>query len=168
MSEVLDGLYKEKAETSDKIELRKIRAKIRKELRNAGQYTKQTRFSRAPKERKQYSDEELGYKRAKRERRKRGRERIAGREALTFWKSLKVLHGETCGCSECVRDRIAKTKGIAPPLKAWTYIIKRRGFEVDDDWVETSYKRLRDPKRTGRPKTSKGQLLDALIDASGW
>lgn len=168
----LEYLYEQKKTTTDKVELRKIRAKIRRELRKRGEYTP-TRAGgyTAPRRRKkrELAVEEYALKRTRATRNKMRREELAGQRAVINWRRLGPLHTKKCRCVACVLK--IPHLGERPPrevLLKWFKILKRGGEEgINRIWLEKTWTNICIKGKIPK-KNSRAAALIKVMMQDGW
>lgn len=158
LEEQLEELLKQKRAEKDKIELRKIRAKIRKVKRDLGTYESPTRQSPIGLD----EEEKKDWRRTRKEQLREWQEERDGPKILAFWEAQPKMHGPRCQCSRCA---MVYERNLPPPLREWAGILRARGLDIPNGWVRKAYEAFRQGKK---PKTENGILLVDLILVSGW
>lgn len=163
LEEQLEDLLQQKGAENDKIELRKIRAKIRKTKRALGTYV--------PKDRQSFAGlsdlEKHEQKRQAKEERAFSWEKEFGPKYIKYWEAQPQLHGPLCACVKC--QMIRHRNVASPPLREWAALIRSiiepQGKQIPNGWIRMTYSRIR---KGERPKHELGKLLEILMLVSGW
>ncbi len=167
----LTTLYEQKGNTRDKVELRKIRARIRRELRKRGEYTstKGARGYTAPRrKRPDLTDEEYAHKRTRAIKNKQDREEKAGQRSIADWKRLGPLHTKRCRCVACViSNSHLKDTPEREDLLRWYKTMKIAGHTgISREWLEKAWISICGEGKI--PRSDKAKAFLGVIKTDGW
>lgn len=162
--DVLEELREQKKNATDKIDLRKIRAAIRKELRKRGEYQPRVRRRLERDEDGSISAEEKDIRRSRQRASQEARELTEGAKAMRYWSSFDDLHGPNCWCGGCT-TKIKNGVSPTPPYEAWVLVLAARGFPKNIEWVREAASKIRS---RGQPKSNAGLVLRQLLRVTGY